>query len=74
MKIYEAKGARPVQPTLIRKGDGLVTEVEKLFIVCSSDQAKWICMPVEQAVWYVYGIKWLSKNIALTGKRSHYTL
>jgi len=40
MKIYEAKGARPVQPTLIRKGDGLVTEVEKLFIVCSSDQAK----------------------------------
>jgi hypothetical protein len=37
-------------------------------------------MPVEQAVWYFYGIKWLSRyetpvyNIAITGKRSQHTL
>jgi hypothetical protein len=62
MKIYEVKGAKPVQSTLIRKGDGLVTEVEKLFIVWRSDQAKQICMPLEQAVRYFYGIKWLSRN------------
>jgi len=40
MKIYEVKGARPVQANLMRKGDGLVTEVEELFIVWRSDQAK----------------------------------
>jgi len=40
MKIYEVKGARPVQSTLIRKGDGLVTEVEKLFSAWRNDQAK----------------------------------
>jgi hypothetical protein len=40
MKIYEVKAARPVQSTLIRKGDRVVTEVEKVFIVWRSDQAK----------------------------------
>jgi hypothetical protein len=69
-----------VQSTLIRKGDGLVSEVEKLFIVWRSDQAKWIYTPLEQAIWYFCGIKWLSRNetpvynIALTGKRCQHTL
>jgi len=40
MKIYEVKSVRPVQSTLIRKGDGLVTEVEKLFFLWRSGQAK----------------------------------
>jgi len=37
-------------------------------------------MPVELAVWYFFGIKWLSRNetpaynIALTGKSSQHTL
>jgi hypothetical protein len=40
MKIYEVKGARPVQSTSMRKGDGLVTEMEKLLIVWRCDQAQ----------------------------------